>query len=104
MKTRIMLDLETLGNKPGAGIVAIGAVKFGGGEIRASVYERVDAESCVADGLHMDASTVLWWLRQSDAARLEITKPGLPLREALARFAGWISPSEVEMWGNGAAF
>ena len=42
-----MLDLETLGNKPGSVIVAIGAVKFGGGEIIDSFYERVDAESCV---------------------------------------------------------
>lgn len=62
--TNIMLDLETLGNRSGAVIVAIGAVEFHGGEIIKEFYQRVDAESCVALGLKMDVSTVMWWLGQ----------------------------------------
>lgn len=104
MKTQVMLDLETLGNKPGSVIVAIGAVKFANGEILDSFYERVDAESCVAAGLKLDVSTVLWWLTQSDAARLEITKPGQLLTAVLIRFAAWIGDKDAEVWGNGAAF
>ena len=99
-----MLDLETLGNKPGSVIVAIGAVKFNGGEITSSFYERVDPESCVAAGLQMDSSTVMWWLQQSEQARLEITKPGKSLKETLSAFASWIASGDAEVWGNGAAF
>ena len=99
-----MLDLETLGNKPGSVIVAIGAVKFGNGGIIDSFYVRVDAESCVAAGLKLDVSTVLWWLTQSDAARLEITKPGQLLTAVLICFAEWVGDKDAEVWGSGAAF
>ena len=104
MKTQIMLDLETLGNKPGSVIVAIGAVKFGNGEILDSFYERVDAESCVNLGLRMDVSTVLWWMKQNDDARKEITQPGGKLSEVLMRFAAWVNDLGAEVWGNGASF
>ena len=105
MNTQVMLDLETLGNKPRSVIVAIGAVKFKDGAITDRFYERVDAESCVAAGLKIDVSTVMWWLQQESAARLEITKPGEHLSVALQRFSEWVFNEEaVEMWGNGAAF
>ena len=99
-----MLDLETLGHKPGSVIVAIGAVKFGNGEILDSFYERVDAESCVNLGLRIDASTVLWWMKQNEAARKEITRPGGKLPEVLMRFASWVDDMDAEVWGNGAGF
>lgn len=104
MKTQVMIDLETLGNKPGSVIVAIGAVKFGSGEITSSFYERVDAESCVQLGLRLDAATVMWWLKQSDAARKEITRPGGKLSEVLMRFSSWVNDLDAEVWGNGASF
>lgn len=99
-----MLDLETLGNKPGSVIVAIDAVKFGNGEILDSFYERVDAESCVAVGLQMDVSTVLWWMKQSDEARKEITQIGKPLPDVLTAFSDWVADPNAEVWGNGASF
>lgn len=104
MKTRIMLDLETLGTQPGSVIVALGAVKFGGGRIEDRFYARVDAESCVALGLKLDAATVFWWIKQGEEARLEITKPGEHLSEVLLRFSEWVGDGDVEMWGNGASF
>ena len=66
MKTQVMIDLESLGTKPGSALVALGAVKFGNGEILAEFYERIDVESCVQLGLEMDTSTVMWWLKQAD--------------------------------------
>jgi len=104
MKTQIMLDLETLGQQPGSVIVAIGAVKFGNGEIHDTFYERVDAESCVALGLRMDVSTVLWWMKQNDEARKEITQPGIHLTQALLQFSLWMGDIDAEVWGNGANF
>lgn len=103
----IMLDLETLGSKPGAVIVAIGAVRFGGGMLGAEFYRRVNAESCVRLGLQMDVSTVLWWMKQKDDARLELTKPGAELAEAISDFSHFCSsrPSASNvLWGNGSDF
>lgn len=99
-----MLDLETLGNRPGCVIVSIGAVIFGGGEIRGVFYHRVDAEDCVRFGLTLDASTVLWWMRQSAEARSELSQPGLLLTEALSKFSRFVSDPDAEVWGNGASF
>lgn len=99
-----MLDLETLGQKPGSVIVAIGAVKFGNGEIIDSFYGRVDPESCVALGLRMDTSTVMWWLKQENTARIEITKPGQHIAEVLRQFSIWLADADAEIWGNGAGF
>jgi exodeoxyribonuclease VIII len=103
---RIMLDLETFGNAPGAVIVAIGAVKFGAGILGDHFYARVDAESCVKAGLQMDVSTVMWWMAQEDKARFEVCEPGRPLPDVLAHFSEWIGTEtdNVEMWGNGSDF
>ena len=106
MSTKIMLDLETLGTKPGSVIVAIGATKFDLDGVKADpFYSRVCPESCVKAGLQIDTSTIMWWLTQKDEARLEITKPGKQLSEALSIFSLWVGQEgDVEVWGNGASF
>ena len=104
MNTEVMLDLETLGNKPRSVIVAIGAVKLKDGVITDRFYKRVDAASCVQAGLRVDVDTVMWWLKQESEARLEITKPGDPLSVVLWDFAEWLGCTDAEVWGNGAAF
>lgn len=111
MKTRIMLDLETLGTAPGSAILAIGAVKFGGGQILAEFYRRVDLKSNLQYDLKMDPSTVLWWLQQPDEARLEIIKEGSHLAVAIGAFSQWVEVAQhremepgPEVWGNGASF
>ena len=106
---KIMLDLETMGNKPGAAIISIGAVFFspkdGLGE---TFHERIDLEDAVRQGLKMDASTVKWWMEQSDEARQAVMKPGHPLHAVLKAFADWVplhaDSTEVEVWGNGSDF
>jgi hypothetical protein len=111
MKTRIMLDLETLGTAPGSAILAIGAVKFTAGQILSEFYRRVDLKSCILYDLNMDPETVLWWLQQPDQARLEITKEGKDLADVLHMFYEWVQVAQhsemtgdPEVWGNGAAF
>lgn len=106
----VMVDLETLGNRPGSVIVAIGAVKFDpdGQEDQAmpEFYARVTAESCVEAGLTMDPGTVRWWMRQAHEARMEVADESLPrvdLVPALEDFAGWAFPN-AGIWGNGADF
>lgn len=106
----VMLDLETMGNGPQAAIIAIGAVEFDilTQQIGDRFYTVIDLESAVACGGVMDASTVLWWLKQSDAARAEFERSGDHISVALQKFAGWMENrakrDDVRVWGNGAAF
>lgn len=104
MKTQVMLDLETLGKKPGSIILSIGAVKFGDGQITSEFYTRIDPESCERLGLFMDVSTVIWWLGQSDEARREIIQPGEAVVAVLSRFATWLLDPEAEVWANAPTF
>ena len=79
----VMIDLETMGVNTKAAIVAIGAVGMDvinnkvipGSEF----YCIVDLESSVQNEGIMDASTVLWWLSQSDFARSTTLSKPAPL-------------------------
>ena len=103
----IMLDLETMGNGSDAAIIAIGAVEFDveAGELGREFYTTVDLESSVGAGGVIDASTVLWWMQQSDEARKEFSRPGATIIEALLLFGSWSREvCDVCVWGNGATF
>lgn len=103
--TRVMLDLETLGPRPGSAILAIGAVKFADGEIVAEFYEPISLTSCVECGLTIDPATIAWWMEQADEARrAAFREDARPLRWALERFSAWLGRPPLELWGNGAAF
>lgn len=106
-----MLDLETMGTGSTAAICAIGAVEFDleSGKLGREFYTIIDLESSVAAGGVIDASTVLWWLKQSAEARAELYSNGIDIEIALARFSHWLDecgcdPMELCIWGNGAAF
>jgi hypothetical protein len=103
---RVMLDLETLDKKPGAVIIAIGAVVFTEEGLGKRFYINVDPITCVAAGLTIGASTVMWWMQQSEAARAAFKTKGVPLVEALTAFSDWfpIDNNVVELWGNGSDF
>lgn len=106
--THIMIDLETMGSAPTAAITSIGAVLFDpyGNWIGDAFHTHVSLESCLLNGLTMDASTVLWWLGQSEAARKTLVdgQPGASnLREALHALTCFM-PFGVTPWCNGASF
>ena len=106
---RIMLDLETLDTGPHSTIVAIGAVRFdlstptGHWE---TFYTSVKPEQSMW-GRTLSGDTVLWWMKQSDAARAAITTDdSASLDVALEAFRSWaVLPNKIdEMWGNGSDF
>lgn len=103
----VMLDLETFGSRPGSVIVAIGAVKMDleRGVIGDTFYRVIDPADAQSHGLTIDAATVVWWLGQSDAARMAISAPGgwVRLSGALGDFAEFIG-TDARVWGNGADF
>lgn len=104
---KVMIDLETLGTDPGSVIISIGAVCFcpETDTVKDEFYQTIDVVDSVSNGLTMDASTVMWWMDQSDAARSAL-KGGAPLDIALRMFSMWISKygPDVEVWGNGSDF
>lgn len=103
-----MLDIETLGKKTNSVILSIGACYFDPdtGDIGSTLSVSVDAESCVASGLSMDPSTVIWWLSQEADAQQKIVdgqNSSVPIGGALAKLSEFID-GNAQVWGNGATF
>lgn len=94
----VMIDLETMGTRPDAAIVAIGAVAFDmptmddpAPKLGRSFYRNVDLQSCLDAGLTVTGDTVYWWLQQETAARNKLLDSRKPLREVLIEFADFFS-------------
>lgn len=100
----IMLDLETMGTRANAPIIAVGAVKFDMGGVGETFYATVSLTDAVSSGAVIDPKTVLWWMQQSDVARREFAREGGDLRTVLTEFSDWVGSSIAGMWGNGASF
>lgn len=109
----VMLDLETMGTRPDAAIIAIGAVAFDLNGLGAEFYTAVDLNSAMQRGGTVDADTIAWWMRQSDEARQVFQEANKPISVALDDFARWMlevaggsqeQREELEVWGNGADF
>jgi exodeoxyribonuclease VIII len=97
-----MLDIETLGHKPNAYIVAIGAVNF---KLKDGIVgEFYRAIKLVPDDrFSIDPQTVGWWLNQSENARKALFKDAVHIHEALKDLSEFVKNTEG-VWGNGATF
>ncbi len=119
MIKHVMLDLETLSTKPNALVLAIGAceIDFLSGAIGRKYYRTIVPGSFDGKGAHIDPYTVLWWMRQSDAARQAIhaQTDSKRMEDVLSEFHDWLwglgayDSSDLQihapiMWGNGADF
>lgn len=107
----LMIDLETMGNKPTAPIIAIGAVLFepSTGVLGPEYYAVVDLESSLVRDAVADPSTILWWMKQGAEARAAITSDiRLHITNALSGLVRMIEDNcvlkELQVWGNGATF
>lgn len=111
MSTHVMLDLETMGNTSNAAIVSIGAVVFSPvtGELGADfeVVVNLNSSAYYSD---IDASTVTWWLTQSEEARSIFSRetPKSSLKDALLELNQWFTglgdAKDIQVWGNGSGF
>lgn len=106
----LMVDIETMDNKPTAALLSIGAVFF---DLHACTLgptfnRTINLVSSVAHGGTMSAGTVLWWLRQSSEAQKAVAYNGEPLELVLGDFSDWIAQTcrheDVRPWGNSARF
>ena len=70
----IMIDFETLSLKPNATLLALGAVAFEPSTRETLVPFYVNIDPRIQPGRDVSASTVVWWMKQSDEARARLTK------------------------------
>lgn len=115
MADHFMIDLETMSTASDAAILSIGVQPFDprgdGIDEGAGLLINVDLQACMTAGLRVDASTIMWWLAQSDDARAALYNKmsdavllSTALTELVAfgqRSGGW---SWAKVWSNGAAF
>ena len=116
----IMLDLETMDNKATAAIVTIGAIEFDPctGKTGHEYYKIVNMQSCIDLGSTLSSGTIEWWLKQSKAAREELTLENkVSIQSACRSFINFckeVSDNSINetrhtypdicIWGNGATF
>ena len=103
----IMIDIETLGTKPGCTILSIAAVPFAyaSTEDYEPFYQKISETSCASYGLCSDIDTVNWWGRQSAEARTEAFSGTRDLKEVLEEFTAYLQQWQgCKVWGNGASF
>jgi len=101
-----MIDIETLGKKPGAAVLSIGAVMFGATGLGEEFYSPVLLKSCTDVGLTIDPETVAWWMKQSEEARQAAFRADAPaLPAVLLRFTDWFVAQQARYpWCHGATF
>ncbi len=104
----VMLDIETLGVTPGSIVLSIGAVEFDESNLGDVFHMGISWQDSVKQGMHVDASTAMWWIGQDQAAQqalMNITTNALGLKEVLTKFAGAFKDwKNKRLWCNGAAF
>lgn len=108
-----MLDIETMGKNPGAPVLSIGLQMFdlGSRKLGKKFYVQISLESCMAAGLQPDASTILWWMKQSDEARkaFESNNGAYDLFNGLNYLRAFVDDSGSHRsrfmpWGNSSRF
>ena len=109
--SNLMLDTETMGIKPDAAIVAIGAVLFDEhtGQIGETFYRTIHLATSVRLGFKIEPATVLFWLGQEDEARRSILFNAVNAVDAMTDFAEWVQQhgapkGELRVWGASPAF
>lgn len=97
MSNRVVVFLQTMGNRAGDSIVSLGAV----GDDRDELSLNISLKSCLEFGLKTDPTTLLWWLKQPPESRACITDPhAAEIDHALGRFSHWLKDHEFdgELW------
>ena len=103
-----MIDLETVGQSPRAGILSLAAVFFvpETGELGNTFFAKINPIDSFKFG-EADGSTFKWWMTQSNHARIVAVEGTAGLSISLGQFSTFLSacPQEdLRVWGNGATF
>jgi hypothetical protein len=102
----LMVDIETMGNQSYSSIVSIAAVEFNieTAATGKEFYRIVSLQSCLDLGLIVNADTIMWWMQQSDEARLEFVKDEIvSIQQALTEFSKFCHVF-YQVWANSPRF
>lgn len=105
----LMVDTETMGMSASGALVGLGAVFFderkGLGD---SFYRAINLATAVRGGGTLDASTVMWWLAQSQEARNAIMFNTCAIDEVMHDFHSFVTTrarlEDVRVWGCSPSF
>lgn len=109
----LMIDIETLSNRPNAVICAIGAVFFepSTGKIGPSFYQTIDPRTSQSRGADISADTVMWWLKQDKEPISELVAAKSHELDVMLDFANFISGAfpettkkNLKAWCKGGSF
>jgi len=95
----VMIDIETLGTRSTSMIVQIGACYFDRKTGKIGPKFRQNISSGFDDRFTIDASTISWWLSQSDEARASIAKDGKDLTTILTNLRDWLGEAKF-VWSH----
>lgn len=102
-----MIDIESLGTKPGSVVLAVAAVVFNpySNETGEDFYVNIDRTSAEEHGLKVDRATELWWAKQDQSARDALLVSPKPLPKALMLLRKLIIKEGcTRIWCQGANF
>jgi hypothetical protein len=105
----IVIDLETAGTATDSALLTIGAVRVDleKGELGETFYRLVNLKSSQVSGGKIYAETFMWWLQQSEVARMAICGDDSTLIDvALMEFSIFVREGDSlsGIWGNGSDF
>lgn len=103
----LMIDIETLGSRPGSAVLSIGAVTFNAdtGLMGEEFYAAIAPESAVSVGLTTDVATMIWWMKQSDEARQAAFSGDRPIKAALTDLADYVRRVDASrVWAKPPSF
>lgn len=93
----VMIDTETLGRAPGSVVRSVAAVEFDPqtGETGRQKVWKIDLTDSIRYGFKVEASTLKWWMMQSDEARREFVEGAeTPLEDFLEDFMQFIAATD----------
>lgn len=100
---RLMLDFETLDVAECPVILSMGVVVFNEDGIVDSFFEKIDQQSCIDIGFTVSVDTLLWWDKQSDAARKAAFGGTTDIRSAMGMLVQMYIKHECgEIWSKGS--
>lgn len=112
--THVMIDVETLGTRPGSVVTQIGVCAFDIRDIGArdlGLGFNLDPQDCLDYGMKADWSTIRWWMEQSKDAQATLPRSGegLSIHVAMRLVQDYINRVNQHgrlegVWANGQDF
>lgn len=106
----LMLDLETLGTKPGSPITEIGMVVFDAatGAVTAEFFCKLGVTEQLQLGAHIAPDTVAWWEKTNPTKLLEMSNDVTPVLPELRRLVDFCVTHDAagcdRVWAQGQDF